>query len=920
MTKNLVIVESPAKAKTIEGYLGKDFTVKSSFGHVRDLPKDGIAVDVQNGFRPAYEVSPDKRQLISELKKLAKDADEVWLATDDDREGEAISWHLKEALGLRDNTKRIVFREITKNAILNAIKVPRTIDLDLVNAQQARRVLDRLVGYELSPVLWRKIKGGSTGLSAGRVQSVALRLVVDREREIDKHQSRSSFKVTAQFVVDGGKILNAELPKNFATADEARAFLNANIAAGYTIKNLEVKPAKKSPSAPFTTSTLQQEASRKLGFAVDRTMRLAQGLYEAGKISYMRTDSTSLSQEAVDKAVAEITTEFGEKYIQTRQYKTKNESAQEAHEAIRPTNFNDRNAGADKDQKRLYELIWKRAIASQMADAQLERTTVTISIRFTAAGLKSGAEKTAPSNDDLFWDGAAAAPERSPATDLPKLPNELIAQGEVVKFDGFLRVYFESKDDEEDEDAKGMLPPLRIGQELAFGQMKATEKFTRPQPRYAEASLVKKLEEMGIGRPSTYAPTISTIVNRGYVVKEDRQGQERKFTEFTLVQLGPVTETVGKETYGSEKAKLFPTNTGIVVNDFLVEYFPDIVDFKFTATVEKEFDEIADGKLNWQTMLEGFYGDFHKNVVDIQGSSVVGFKTGARELGIDPRSGKKMSARLGKYGAFVQIGESTDEEKPQYANLRKDQLIETITLQEALELFSLPREVGFFEDKGMMIGIGKFGPYVKHDDKYVSLGREDDPYTIDEARAVELIQQKRAEAVSEAIGEFEGKLISTGKGRFGPYVKIEDKYVSIPRADQGMPITLDRAIELIQAKRLAEANKYIKEFPENPAVKVVNGQYGPYLAVGKRNVKIPKDVDPASLTLDDCLKLAGDDPADAKKAPAKKTAAKSATAVKAPAKKMVKTETATKAPVKKPVRAGVVAAKPAPKKVVAKKK
>ncbi len=938
MTKNLVIVESPAKAKTIEGYLGKDFTVKSSFGHVRDLPKDGIAVDVQNGFRPAYEVSPDKRQLISELKKLVKDADEVWLATDDDREGEAISWHLKEALGLSANTKRIVFREITKNAILNAIKVPRTIDLDLVNAQQARRVLDRLVGYELSPVLWRKIKGGSTGLSAGRVQSVALRLVVDREREIDKHQSKSSFKVTAQFVVDGGKILNAELARNFATADEARAFLNANIGAGYTIKNLEVKPAKKSPSAPFTTSTLQQEASRKLGFAVDRTMRLAQGLYEAGKISYMRTDSTTLSQEAVDKAVAEISTEFGERYVQTRTYKTKNESAQEAHEAIRPTNFNDRNAGADKDQKRLYELIWKRAIASQMADAQLERTTVTISIEFDEIRRLDFGKPQLPitqvlpleetpnfdvpatlppastlSSDDnsVFWDIPTILPDipSKPSNRLREqssLPRELVAQGEVIKFDGFLRVYFESKDDEEDEDAKGMLPPLRIGQDLAFGQMKATEKFTRPQPRYAEASLVKKLEEMGIGRPSTYAPTISTIVNRGYVVKEDRQGQERKFTEFTLVQRGPVTETVGKETYGSEKAKLFPTNTGIVVNDFLVEYFPDIVDFKFTATVEKEFDEIADGKLDWQKMLEGFYGDFHKNVTDIQGSSVVGFKTGARELGIDPRSGKKVSARLGKYGAFVQIGESTEEEKPLYANLRKDQLIETITLQEALELFALPREVGFFEDKAMTIGIGKFGPYVKHDDKYVSLSREDDPYTIDEARTVELIQQKRAEAVSEALGEFEGKLITTGKGRFGPYVKFEDKYVSIPRADQGMPLTLDRAIELIQAKRVAEANKYIKEFVENPAVKVVNGQYGPYLAVGKRNVKIPKDTDPASLTLEDCLKLAGDDPADAKKTPAKKTAAKADSAVKAPAKKAV--------------RASATAAKPAAKKTVAKKK
>ncbi|MCX6216288.1 type I DNA topoisomerase [Spirosoma sp.] len=881
MSKNLVIVESPAKAKTIEGYLGKDFTVKSSFGHVRDLPKDGLAVDVTNGFRPSYEISPDKKKLVSELKSLAKSAEEVWLATDDDREGEAISWHLKEALGLRDNTKRIVFREITKNAILNAIKSPRTIDVDLVNAQQARRVLDRLVGYELSPVLWRKIKGGSTGLSAGRVQSVALRLVVEREREIDKHSAKSSFKVTAQFIVDGNKVLNAELPKNFAIAAEARSFLEACVGATFTIKNLETRPAKKSPAPPFTTSTLQQESSRKLSYSVDRTMRIAQNLYEAGKISYMRTDSTNLSQEAIDKAVAEIGTEFGEKYIQTRQFKTKNESAQEAHEAIRPTNFNDRSAGGDRDQKRLYELIWKRAIASQMADAQLERTTVTIGIRFA-----NGATTTFQTNVD-----------DSPFVETPKsenrsFPNELVAQGEVIKFDGFLRVYLESKDDEDDEDAKGMLPPLNIGQGLNLGQMKATEKFTRPQPRYAEASLVKKLEEMGIGRPSTYAPTISTIVNRGYVTKQDKPGQERKYTEYTLQQ-NQISETSGKETYGSEKAKLFPTNTGIVVNDFLVEYFPDIVDYKFTASVEKEFDEIADGRMNWQTMLQDFYGDFHKNIEDIQGSSVVAFKTGARDLGIDPRSGKKISARLGKYGAYAQIGESTDDEKPQYANLRDGQLIETITLQEALDLFSLPREVGFFEDKPMTIGIGKFGPYVKHDDKYVSLTKEDDPYTIDESRAVQLIQQKRAEAVSEALGEFEGKMVSTGKGRFGPYVKFEDKYISLPRNESLAGLTLERAIELIQAKRVVEANKYIKEFPENPAVKVINGQYGPYLAIGKRNVKIPKDVDPASLTLEDCLKLGGDEPAA--KAPAKKAAATKATATKAAAKPKA-TATATKKP------------------------
>ncbi|MBD2704367.1 type I DNA topoisomerase [Spirosoma sp. BT702] len=879
MSKNLVIVESPAKAKTIEGYLGKDFTVKSSFGHVRDLPKDGLAVDVTNGFMPSYEISPDKKKLVSELKSLAKSADEVWLATDDDREGEAISWHLKEALGLRDNTKRIVFREITKNAIQNAIKTPRTIDVDLVNAQQARRVLDRLVGYELSPVLWRKIKGGSTGLSAGRVQSVALRLVVEREREIDKHSAKSSFKVTAQFIVDGNKVLNAELPKNFATSGEARKFLEACIGATFTIKNLEVKPAKKSPAPPFTTSTLQQEASRKLSYSVDRTMRLAQNLYEAGKISYMRTDSTNLSQEAIDKAKAEIETEFGQRYVQTRQFKTKNESAQEAHEAIRPTNFNDRNAGADRDQKRLYELIWKRAIASQMADAQLERTIVTIGIRFA-----NGAKPAEELSFDVFGDDFDASKQvtfnpQAQAVNTT-FPNELVAQGEVIKFDGFLRVYLESKDDDDDEESKGMLPPLTIGQILNLGQMKATEKFTRPQPRYAEASLVKKLEEMGIGRPSTYAPTISTIINRGYVIKQDKPGQERKYLEYTLQQ-NHITETSGKETFGSEKAKLFPTNTGIVVNDFLVEYFPDIVDYKFTATVEKDFDEIADGRMNWQKMLEGFYGDFHKNIEEIQGSSVSSFKTGARELGIDPRTGKKVSARLGKYGAYAQIGESTDEDKPQYANLREGQLIETITLQEALDLFTLPREVGFFEDKSLTIGIGKFGPYVKHDDKYVSLTKEDDPYTIDEARAIQLIQAKRAESISEAIGEFEGKPVTTGKGRFGPYVKFDDKYVSLPRNESLAGLSLERAIELIQAKRQQEANKYIKEFPERPEIKVMNGQYGPYLSVGKRNVRIPKDVDAATLTLEDCLKLAGEEPAAAK-APAK---AKAATAKKTTAKK-----------------------------------
>lgn len=819
MSKNLVIVESPAKAKTIEGYLGSDFTVKSSFGHVRDLPDKDLGVDVHNGYQPAYEVSPDKVKVINELKKLAK-ASEVWLATDDDREGEAISWHLKEALGLPAQTKRIVFREITKGALQKAIQNPRTIDMDLVNAQQARRVLDRLVGYELSPVLWRKIKiGSNSALSAGRVQSVAVRLIVEREREVEAHESKSSYKVIAKFDLDGGKVLEAELPKNFETEAQARTFLEKCKGATFTIKNLEVKPAKKSPAAPFTTSTLQQEASRKLSFSVSQTMTVAQKLYEAGKISYMRTDSTNLSEEAMQKAKDAILGEFGDKYHHPRTYKTKSESAQEAHEAIRPTNFGETKASTDRNEQRLYELIWKRAIASQMADAQLERTIATIGISTTT--------------------------------------EELIAQGEVIKFDGFLKVYLESSDDEE-EDTKGMLPPLNIGQKLSLNHLKATQKFSRPKPRYTEASLVKQLEEMGIGRPSTYAPTISTIIRREYVVKQDKKGQEREFKEFTLRQ-DEIKETKGKETFGAEKAKLFPTNTGMVVNDFLVDLFKDVVDYSFTANVEKEFDEIADGKLSWQKMIDNFYQGFHKKIGEVEGSNVLK-KNEARELGIDPKSGKVVLARIGKFGPYAQLGETTETgEKPQYANLKKGQLVETITLEEALELFALPREVGFFEDKPMIVGIGKYGPYVKFDDKFYSLDRSDDPYTIEAERCVAVIKLRRGDlaADGEGLGEYEGKPMTTGMGRYGAYVKHDDKYYSLPKGESLARLTREQAIEIILKKREAENNKYIKEFAENPSVKVVNGQYGPYIAVGKRNIKIPKDTDPASLTLEDCLKLAG---------------------------------------------------------------
>lgn len=762
MSKNLVIVESPAKAKTIEGYLGGDFKVASSYGHVRDLPKDDTGVDIENGFKPTYEVSPDKKDVIAQLKKLVKAAETIYLASDDDREGEAISWHLKEVLDLDDaRTKRIVFREITKKAILNAIQTPRGIDLDLVNAQQARRILDRIVGYELSPLLWKKIK---RGLSAGRVQSVAVRLVVEREREIVDFEIKSSFRVIAEFKLDNDSVLKAELSKKFDSQEEAYAFLNTCKEADFSIKKLEIKPVKKSPAPPFTTSTLQQEASRKLSFSVSQTMTLAQRLYEAGKISYMRTDSLNLSEDAVASASGEITGSYGNKYLQTRTYKTKKESAQEAHEAIRPTDFSTKEAGKDRNEQRLYDLIWKRAIASQMADAQIERTTATIAI------------------------------SNSPLT--------LTATGEVIKFDGFLKVYIESSDDEEDEDKKGMLPPLNEGQALDLDLMQARQTFTRPPARYTEASLVKKLEEMGIGRPSTYAPTISTIQKRGYVEKEDREGRERAYQQLTLQM--PTTEVVVKtltEITGTEKKKLFPTDIAMVVNDFLTEYFSNVLDYSFTAEVEKEFDEIAQGHMAWDNMISNFYGQFHpkiKSTLEIDRTTI----QNDRQLGEDPKTGLPVIARLGKFGPMVQIGETDGEEKPKYSSLRKGQFIETVTLEEALELFKLPREVGEYEGEEIVAAIGRFGPYVRHKGKFVSLTKEDDPLTID----------------------------------------------------------TDRAIELIEAKRKLDAEKYIKVFDENPDIQVLKGRYGPYIKAGKKNVKIPKDKQPEELTLEECLTLAENAP------------------------------------------------------------
>jgi DNA topoisomerase-1 len=827
MVKNLVIVESPAKAKTIEGYLGQDFVVRSSYGHVRDLPKDNNAIDIANGFKPTYVVSADKRELIAQLKKLSKEAEMVWLASDDDREGEAISWHLAETLNLPDaKTKRIVFREITKNAILGAIANPRVVNQDLVNAQQARRVLDRLVGFELSPVLWKKVK---PGLSAGRVQSVAVRLVVEREREISQFLSASAYRVVARFDAGRGAVLEAELPTRFKTRAEAEAFLERCVGATYQIESLDKKPGKRSPAAPFTTSTLQQEASRKLGYSVAQTMSVAQKLYEAGKISYMRTDSVNLSAEALAGAQAAITAAYGAEYHHHRTFKTKSASAQEAHEAIRPTDFSAVKAGSDASEQRLYDLIRKRAIASQMAEAVIERTTAVIGI------------------------------STQPGTTLS-------ATGEVITFEGFLKVYAESKDDEEDDDAKDGessfsrgLPPLSVGQALPLQRLSATERFSAPPARYTEASLVKKLEEMGIGRPSTYAPTISTVQKRGYVEKDTREGKERKFNVLTLEDNAVKTE-VKTENYGAEKAKLFPTDTAMVVNDFLVAHFPVIVDFQFTAKVEDEFDQIANGHENWTQMLTGFYDKFHATIEagqDIERNTL----GSTREIGVHPETGEKITARLGRYGPYVALGDTTDPEvKPAYANLRKGQFIESITLEEALDLFKLPRIVGQFEEKDMTANLGRFGPYIRHDSKFYSLTKEQDPHTI----------------------------------------------------------TAEEGVTLIENKRKTDAERLIKSFPENLDIQVLNGRFGPYIVAGKKNVKIPKGEEPTELTLERCIELANatpDKPAKGgrfgkKAAPAAKEEKADTPAKKAAAKKPA----AKKAPAKK------AAAKPAAKKATAKAK
>lgn len=824
-TGDLVIVESPAKAKTIEQYLGEGFTVLSSYGHVRDLPERDLSVDVENGFEPTYIIPDDKKARLNELQKQADKAATVWLATDEDREGEAISWHLKEALKLPDDkVKRITFNEITKKAVLAAIANPRAIDVHLVDAQQARRVLDRLVGYELSPILWRKVK---PSLSAGRVQSVAVRLIVDREREILGFESTSAFRVTAVLLTDGKATVKAELPTRFATEAEAMDFLQGCVGATYTVDAVEKKPGKRSPAAPFTTSTLQQEASRKLGFGVDRTMRIAQGLYEQGSITYMRTDSVNLSELAIGAAAEQITEQYGARYSKPRRFTSKSKGAQEAHEAIRPTDMRVRTAGADRDAERLYDLIWKRTLASQMAEAELEKTVVHVAI-----------------------------------SSRPGQP--LQASGEVILFDGFLKVYLEGRDDEDGDEQEGLLPDMKQGDALQLQEMTATQRFDRPAPRYTEASLVKKLEELGIGRPSTYAPTISTVQKRGYVVKENRDGTPRPYRILSLAA-DRITDTTATENTGAEKQKLFPTDIGMVVNDFLVEHFPSIVDFNFTASVEEEFDVIAEGKEDWREMIGRFYKPFHTTIGTVKETAEKA--TGARLLGTDPASGRNVYARIGRFGPMIQIGEAEDEEKPKFASLRKDQSIATVTFQEALDLFKLPRTLGERDGETVIVGIGRFGPYVKFGSTYASLTAEDDPLSIDLARAIELIDLKKAASATRDLGEYEGETLVVGRGRFGPFVKFGKLYANIPKGEDPASVTLERGIELIKAKQAGAAAKTLKTFPGSD-LQILDGRYGPYITDGKKNANVPKGKTPDEVTLEEAQKLI--EAAPAKKAAAKK--------------------------------------------------
>ena len=823
MAKNLVIVESPAKAKTIEKFLGPDFQVESSFGHIADLPSKEIGVDVTNGFLPKYEVSPDKKALVTKLKGLAKNAEMVWLASDEDREGEAISWHLSEELKLDKNkTKRIVFHEITKNAILKAIDNPREIDYNLVNAQQARRVLDRLVGYELSPVLWRKIKGG---LSAGRVQSVSVRLIVEREREIQNFNATPSYSVVAEFTNEAGKSFKAKLPKNFSTKKEAEDFLNRNIGSTYKVGDLETKPTKKSPTGPFTTSTLQQEAARKLYFPVGITMQIAQRLYEAGLITYMRTDSVNLSKEAMDAAQAEIIKSYGKEYSNPRTFANKSKGAQEAHEAIRPTDMSRHTVNIDRDQARLYDLIWKRTLASQMSDAQLERTNVKIE---------------ANNHSEVFT-----------------------ASGEVIKFEGFLKVYLEGND-EDDEEQEGMLPAMRVNEKLANNYITATERYSRPAARFTEAALVKKLEELGIGRPSTYAPTISTIINRNYVEKGNLDGQERKYTQLTL-QSNAVSEKILKENTGSDKGKLVPTDIGFIVTDFLVKNFEAILDYNFTAKVEQDFDEIAEGNINWTKMMQEFYDKFHPNVKDVEANA--DRESGERILGKHPESGKTVLVRLGKFGAMAQIGDSDDEDK-KFASLRAEQNIGTITLEEALNLFLLPKALGTYKGEEVEVSLGRFGPFVRFGKAFISLPKGEEPLDVTLERAQELIDEK---AQADApIAVYKGEGVQKGTGRFGPFIKWNGIFINVSRKYNFDNLSQSDIEELIEDKIQKNIDKVIHDWKEEGIV-VEKARWGRSVILkGKIKIELNKDVDASKLTLEQVQEMI------AKKTPAKKPAAKKA--------------------------------------------
>ncbi len=805
MSKNLVIVESPAKAKTIEKFLGKDFVVESSFGHIADLPSKELGVNVDSDFKPNYSVSPDKKAIVKKLKSLAKKADTVWLASDEDREGEAIAWHLFEQLKLNENnTKRIVFHEITKKAILNAVENPRSINYNLVNAQQARRVLDRLVGYELSPVLWRKVKGG---LSAGRVQSVAVRLIVEREREIENFNPKGSYRVIAEFINSKGKTFKAKLPKNLVAMEEAETFLNSCISAEFKVDDLITKPAKKSPAAPFTTSTLQQEASRKLSFPVAKTMVVAQRLYEAGLITYMRTDSVNLSDDAMTAAQKEVTSLYGNNFSLPRKFVNKAKGAQEAHEAIRPTNMSTQSVSVNYDQDRLYNLIWKRTLASQMSDAQLERTNVKIKN---------------DKNNKLFT-----------------------ANGEVIKFEGFLKVYLEGTDFEDDEQ-EGMLPELIVNEILHNSFITATERYTKPPYRYTEASLVKQLEELGIGRPSTYAPTISTIQRREYVEKGAIEGKDRDYTQLKLKDNKVISQKL-VEKVGTDKGKLVPTDIGKIVNDFLVENFSNILDFGFTANVEKEFDDIADGKGNWTEMIKTFYTDFHSKVEDVANNAERA--KGERLLGIDPDSGKNVYARLGRFGAMVQIGEATDEEKPKFASLQGEQTLGNISFEEALDLFQLPKTLGEYENIEVVVANGRFGPYVRFDKMFVSLPKGGNPMTVSLDDAIELIEAKRK--ADAPIAHYEGLPVQKGVGRFGPFIKWNGVFINVNKKYDFDNLSQDDIAELIETKKQKEIDKVVHNW-EKEGIRVEKARWGRHNIIkGKIKIEIPKSVDAPSLSLED---------------------------------------------------------------------